>query len=377
MINLYGGIILKMGDSRSRNVSQARSSVNGATGNRPAGTQAGSSGGRPGPKRISRKQREMRRKRQQLMAVSLILVLLIVILIAVLIKSCGNKKPQTDNVTTPAVSQPETQNEQGNASQSDGENNNQDNGQNNSGNSVQEKEYTGEDGKLHKVIGTTEKGYTIEEVDGVTYVDGVLIANKTYPLPEDFIPTNPEVPVTEGRSTKSLDKDLMTAWRQLQADAAEKLETETEGQKEEFTNLGLSLPDSVMEGILEKTSGAADTFLEESGIYTQLAEGLANFVIEGISFMGALILAWLLLHIISELLGIVSHIPILKGINRFLGIFAGAIQGFLFVWIAFYVIALCSTGEIGKGLVSYIYESSFLTFLYENNLVLAVILNIF
>ena len=192
MINLYGGIILKMGDSR------------------------------PGPKRISRKQREMRRKRQQLMAVSLILVLLIVILIAVLIKSCGNTKPQTDNVTTPAVSQPETQNEQGNASQSDGENNNQDNGQNNSGNSVQEKEYTGEDGKLHKVIGTTEKGYTIEEVDGVTYVDGVLIANKTYPLPEDFIPTNPEVPVTEGRSTKSLDKDLMTAWRQLQADAAAK-----------------------------------------------------------------------------------------------------------------------------------------------------------
>ena len=222
MINLYGGIILKMGDSRSRNVSQARSSVNGATGNRPAGTQAGSSGGRPGPKRISRKQREMRRKRQQLMAVSLILVLLIVILIAVLIESCGNKKPQTDNVTTPAVRQPETQNEQGNASQSDGENNNQDNGQNNSGNSVQEKEYTGEDGKLHKVIGTTEKGYTIEEVDEVTYVDGVLIANKTYPLPEDFIPTNPEVPVTEGRSTKSLDKDLMTAWRQLQADAAAK-----------------------------------------------------------------------------------------------------------------------------------------------------------
>lgn len=163
----------------------------------------------------------------------------------------------------------------------------------------------------------------------------------------------------------------------IRQSAAEKLETETEGQKEEFTNLGLSLPDSVMEGILEKTSGAADTFLEESGIYTQLAEGLANFVIEGISFMGALILAWLLLHIISELLGIVSHIPILKGINRFLGIFAGAIQGFLFVWIAFYVIALCSTGEIGKGLVSYIYESSFLTFLYENNLVLAVILNIF
>lgn len=201
-----------MGDSR-KNVSQSRSS----------GIQAGSSGVRPGPKRMSRKQREMRRKRQQLMAASLLLVLLIVILIAVFIKSCGkDKKPQTDNTTTPVASQTENKKGQENQSQSDGQNNNQDNGQNNSGNSVQEKEYTGEDGKRHKVIGTTEKGYTIEEVDGVTYVDGVLIANKTYQLPEDFIPTNPEVPVTEGRSTKSLDKDLMTAWRQLQADAAAK-----------------------------------------------------------------------------------------------------------------------------------------------------------
>lgn len=206
-----------MGDSR-KNVSQSRSS-----GNRSSGIQAGSSGVRSGPKRMSRKQREMRRKRQQLMAASLLLVLLIVILIAVFIKSCGkDKKPQTDNTTTPVASQTENKKGQENQSQSDGQNNNQDNGQNNSGNSVQEKEYTGEDGKRHKVIGTTEKGYTIEEVDGVTYVDGVLIANKTYQLPEDFIPTNPEVPVTEGRSTKSLDKDLMTAWRQLQADAAAK-----------------------------------------------------------------------------------------------------------------------------------------------------------
>lgn len=163
----------------------------------------------------------------------------------------------------------------------------------------------------------------------------------------------------------------------IRQSAADKIETEAEEQQEELADLGLNLPDSVMEGILEKTSGAADEFLEESGIYTKLAGELANFVIEGISFLGALILAWLLLHIISELLGIVSRIPILKGMNRFLGTFAGAIQGLLFIWIAFYIVALCSTNEVGKGLVSYIYESPFLTFLYENNLVLTIILNFF
>lgn len=33
------------------------------------------------------------------------------------------------------------------------------------------------------------------------------------------MPENPETPVTEARSNKSLDKDLMAAFRKMQADA--------------------------------------------------------------------------------------------------------------------------------------------------------------
>ena len=54
---------------------------------------------------------------------------------------------------------------------------------------------------------------------GATYIDGYLIANKTYALPSTFVPENPETPVTEARSNKSLDKDLMAAFRKMQADA--------------------------------------------------------------------------------------------------------------------------------------------------------------
>ena len=38
------------------------------------------------------------------------------------------------------------------------------------------------------IVGCTGKGYAIEAVDGKTYVDGILIANKTYSLPEDYNP---------------------------------------------------------------------------------------------------------------------------------------------------------------------------------------------
>jgi D-alanyl-D-alanine carboxypeptidase len=34
----------------------------------------------------------------------------------------------------------------------------------------------------------TSKGYKIEVIDGITYIDGVMIANKTYSLPESYAP---------------------------------------------------------------------------------------------------------------------------------------------------------------------------------------------
>ena len=44
--------------------------------------------------------------------------------------------------------------------------------------------------KAPKANGTSKssKGYTIETIDGVTYVDGVLVANKTYSLPASYCP---------------------------------------------------------------------------------------------------------------------------------------------------------------------------------------------
>lgn len=39
-----------------------------------------------------------------------------------------------------------------------------------------------------KTIGTSSKGYKIEQINGIYYVDGILIANKTYKLPSSYNP---------------------------------------------------------------------------------------------------------------------------------------------------------------------------------------------
>lgn len=57
------------------------------------------------------------------------------------------------------------------------------------------------------VIGTSSKGYTIERRNGITYVDGVLVANKSYPLPADYNPGD-------------LLAECSSAFSTMQADAA-------------------------------------------------------------------------------------------------------------------------------------------------------------
>lgn len=71
--------------------------------------------------------------------------------------------------------------------------------------------------------GKTSKGFDIYEINGVTYIDGYLIANKSYFLPEDFVPTN-TYKTADGSSTKQcstcIDKAAYKAYQDMDADAA-------------------------------------------------------------------------------------------------------------------------------------------------------------
>ena len=147
-----------------------------------------------------------------------------------------------------------------------------------------------------------------------------------------------------------------------------------EEQSTQLAKAGVMLPDSVLNSISEKTAGLAGEMIESGGIYEQVAAGMADFILNGISSFLALALAMVVLHLISRLLNVVSKIPVIRGINRYLGIAAGAVYGMMIVWIGFYLIAICSTSETGAALASYIYESPFLTYLYENNVVVTLVL---
>ena len=145
----------------------------------------------------------------------------------------------------------------------------------------------------------------------------------------------------------------------------------------EFARLGIVLPEAVATDILESITGAAYDFLEETSIYEEISKRVAYFIVEGIAYLVALTGAWIIVHLISQVLGLVSHIPVVNGLNRFLGIFAGGLYGLVLVWIAFYIVAVCSAGGPGAAVIAAIHGNPLLTFLYERNPLLLLFLRRF
>lgn len=113
------------------------------------------------------------------------------------------------------------------------------------------------------VIGTSSKGYTITRQNGITYVDGVLVANKTYGLPSSYHPGDllPEcqsafstmqadasakglnIYNASGFRSYSLQNDLYTRYSNRDGKAAADRYSARPGHSEHQTGLALDLND--------------------------------------------------------------------------------------------------------------------------------------
>ena len=68
---------------------------------------------------------------------------------------------------------------------------------------------------------TTSKGYTLKIIDGVAYIDGILIVNKTYSLPSSYETQDAYKDLSGSyNSTEFLTKDTMNAFKEMQSDAS-------------------------------------------------------------------------------------------------------------------------------------------------------------
>jgi uncharacterized membrane protein required for colicin V production len=200
------------------------------------------------------------------------------------------------------------------------------------------------------------------------------------PYVADFIMTQTKLPdYIEARCIEN----MKSSQEEQMAEASEGLSSTSLGEKLE--SLGISLPDSMTERLFDSAEPQIDSalsaagdrteqLLEQSGIYDLVAQKVTTLAVNGIAYVLTLIVALIAFQILGHALGLFNKIPLLGGVNRTLGFVAGSLEGLLFVWIVFAIVAAGAGTGWGRFIISYIAESPVLVWLYQNNLLVTVLL---
>lgn len=160
----------------------------------------------------------------------------------------------------------------------------------------------------------------------------------------------------------------------VQSQGEEKAEYETDSTGDLID--GLKLPDLLRKNLEENNN--AETYAALSvGTMTEYVSGyLARTVINGLSYVLAYILSTIMIRLIVYVLNLIAGLPVLKTANKLTGGAVGFLKGIVFIWIAFLVLTvLCST-EIGKTALELIEKDTLLSTLYQYDLLVRIFLTI-
>lgn len=100
---------------------------------------------------------------------------------------------------------------------------------------------------------------------------------------------------------------------------------------------------------------------------------MATLILNIISFVATFLLVVSFLWITVMTLDVIANLPIIHGINQVLGLVLGLVQGVVFVWIAFLIITVFSSVDLGRDLMLMIHNSKILSIIYDNNIFLKLL----
>ena len=107
------------------------------------------------------------------------------------------------------------------------------------------------------------------------------------------------------------------------------------------------------------------------------AQALGEVVLNIICFLVLFILIRLILRLLVKVFDLITALPVVSGLNQLGGAAIGLAEGVIYVWMAMAIAALTPTWSLSAVILSQTEASEFLSFIYQNNLIIQFILGIF
>lgn len=136
---------------------------------------------------------------------------------------------------------------------------------------------------------------------------------------------------------------------------------------------GTDMPSFLKTGLLDNNNKEIYSQLGVNNFVDYVKQYAAKWIVNVVAFLLTFVVAFVIVRIVIFSLDALSELPVLHGVNRVAGGMMGLGFALLFVWIAFMVITLLYTTDLGKQCFAFIGDSKALTFLYNNNIILKVL----
>jgi len=142
------------------------------------------------------------------------------------------------------------------------------------------------------------------------------------------------------------------------------LDAEEEPETVEEAGETLNLPESIRSSIQNVTNDAV------SSVKESIAESTVTIALKLVGILLVFLLVRILLWVIQKLLDIVSHLPVLRSANKFLGGLIGMVYGVMLVYIILAVFTFTTTLQAMNKPTQLILESKYVSNMYHQNIIL-------
>lgn len=136
------------------------------------------------------------------------------------------------------------------------------------------------------------------------------------------------------------------------------------------------LPQSLKQSLLENNNSEIYKSLGVDKFSDYLAGYLAYSITNGVGFLLSFILATIIIKVILYAVNVLTALPGINLINAVGGLLLGAAQGILWIWVFFIIITVLCNTQIGRMLIQAVEGDAILSYLYDKNVLLQVILSV-
>lgn len=155
-----------------------------------------------------------------------------------------------------------------------------------------------------------------------------------------------------------LGKGVDAASKQVQEDAVKQLK----------------LPASIQKQLIENNPIDAQTEQQVESFSNYVAESLADILLNSVTVLLLFLILKIALRVVIGVLDVISHLPVINGVNKMLGAAIGAVEGILILWVVCIALTAISGTKLGTDIFAAIAMNPILSFIYNNNLLVQFIL---